>query len=394
MAYAKQISIDPQLYWSLPGPKNFISRIRLSIANARLLWLNMPEQVVPGTWTGIEDGLHQAHIETKKLYVREGTDISSDLGVHLEQARFTAHEFAHYNQRSLAVLLIPDGPVGLKHCQQFAVEFHDTWKRNTLACSGHVIICDRNQDVTTDQHDDGISTIAFDGGLTPDEMDAYVALRMLEIPGPGSTRLTRAIVSEFAGFDVEFAEQIISLDQSQIMRICENMGILQDDDQKRWRQPSWIYRSNSLVNPGATHVLHDFYLAQHGSEFEKDSALNRIKRRYWRACIKVITPWIEERRPQVLSHFSKQINTIAAKNNGKIPNERTGFCLDPEAIEFNNIVGMVSAKVLKIETPEQNAAYVICRKVKNVRDEIAHLRMPKVNDVLDLILAMDGFLKE
>lgn len=393
MAYVKQISIDPQLYWSLPGPKNFISRIRLSIASAPLLWLNMPEEVVPGTWTGIEDGLHQAHIETKKLYVREGTDISSDLGVHLEQARFTAQEFAHYNQRPLAVLLIPNGPVGLKHCQQFAVDFHETWKRNTSACSGHVIICDRNQDVTTDQLDDGIATIAFDGALTPDEMDAYVALRMLEIPGPGSTRLTRAIVSEFSGFDVEFAEQIMSLDQSQIMRICENLDVLQDENQNRWRHPSWIYRSCSLVNPGVTHVLHDFYLSQHGSQYEKDAAQTGIKRRYWRACIKVITPWIEERRPLVLSHFIKQINAIASNNNGKIPNERSGYDLDPDAIEFNNIVGMVRGNELKIETREQEAVLKICRKVKVVRDEIAHLRMPNVNDVLDLISAMDGFLK-
>ncbi|MFC0351859.1 hypothetical protein [Undibacterium danionis] len=400
MSHNKKVSIDPRLYWSLPGPTNFISQIRQSVASSSLLWINMPNDVIQGVWNGIEEGLSHTQIERVKLYIRAGTDIATDLAprllqtneIELTSSRMTAQELAHFNLKEIVVLLIPEDDHGLLKCRQFASDFYESLQANTSTCTAHVIFCDRDEKITDNRQDKGISIIVFDGGLTPDEMDAYVALRMLERPGPGSTKLVRGIVSEFAGFDVEFAEQIMSLDESQIMNICNNLSLLQSDSHSRWRQPSWISRSQSLVSPGVYHVLHDCYLTNHGTPHEKEQSAKRIKSRYWRACIKVITPWLEERRSPVLACFKQQIQAIADRNCGTIPTGRDGFFLDPEQIEYNNVVGM-ARKELKMQTQKQLDALSICKKVKAVRDEIAHLRMPDVNNVFDLIFAMDRYLQ-
>ena len=149
-----------------------------------------------------------------------------------------------------------------------------------------------------------------------------------------------------------------------------------------------------------THALYDKYLSEHGAIEVRDEAVSRIKRRYWKACLKSISPWLEERRKAVVSVFSKQLNAIAAANNGKIPryvntdkvgNKRYVF-VDQADIEYNNIVGMVKFGEITSTTVDEQCAESICRYTKAVRDEIAHLRAPLPGDVSDLIREMDRLL--
>lgn len=48
--------IDSNLYWRLPGPRSFITRISEKVLNTRLLWVNLPIHSIPGTWDGVEEG--------------------------------------------------------------------------------------------------------------------------------------------------------------------------------------------------------------------------------------------------------------------------------------------------------------------------------------------------
>lgn len=389
--------IDSNLYWRLPGPRSFITRISEKVLSTRLLWVNLPIHSIPGTWDGVEEGVRHAHIDKViKLRISGGTDISGEVGVHFDKLRLTAAELIlHTADRRSAVILMPQDDDGKANCSKYAGEFMQSIDKGV----GNVllIIGGNEESIIADTSNLGIQVIAFDGGLSQDEMDAYVAIRMLDRPGPGSTRLTRAIVSEFAGFDVELAEQIMRLNESQIVNIMSNLGILMGDSPFRWRYDSWLWLTRSSCTPGMTHTLHDKYLSEHGPISGRSRALDRIKQRYWRACVKTISPWLEERRKAVIGIFGTQINAEAANNNGMIPKfigkDRFGndkFAqLDPEELEYNNIVGMIRHGKLSATTVEEKCAESVCRLTKVVRDEIAHLRAPLPGDVIDLIREMD-----
>ena len=145
------------------------------------------------------------------------------------------------------------------------------------------------------------------------------------------------------------------------------------------------------------HTLHDKYLSEHGPVSGRTQAQDRIKRRFWRACVKTISPWLEERRKAVVGIFGAQIKAEAARNNGMIPKfigkDRFGndkfIQQDPEELEYNNIVGMIRHGKLTATNVEEKCAESVCKFTKVVRDEIAQLRAPSPSEVSDLIWEMD-----
>jgi len=391
----KKFVVDTDLYWTLPGPRRFISRVAGYAACSRILCINLPLDLMPGTWEGVKKGLTDAHVgNVFDLIIRGGTDIAADIGVHFDRSRVTAEQLAGMTaEQPTAIILRSMGEEARHNCECYAHEFMNaigSVKGNT-----HLVIGFNEPDLRADQHNAGIQVVVFDGSLTYDEMDAYVALRMLNHMGPGSTRLTRMIVSEFAGHDVDFAERLMWLDESHIVNIIDQLPVMMGDDQERWRTRSWLHRTESVANANSPHVLHDRFLMEHaGSPEEKEGARKRIEQRYWRACVKAMTPWLEERRMRVVSFFDDQIYEIAKQHDGKIPRpqgDRTIYS-DPEELEYNNIVGMYFKGILEARTQPQRDAIAICKTAKSVRDDIAHLRMPNSEDIMGLVRKMDQLL--
>jgi hypothetical protein len=390
----EKLSIVPEVYWGLPGPRHFITRIEVTAANSRLIWINLPYQSPPGTWEGIQKGLKNGHIDRIiNLRISSGTDISAEIGVHFDRKHLSAAELiALQADRRAAVILMPDGPDSAPNIERFGNEFLRAIGKGEG--NVHLVLGVHEESLVSDAREGGVQVITFDGGLSPDEMDAYIAIRMLSRPGPGSTRLTRAIVSEFAGFDVELAERIMQLSETQIVNIITNLPQLMTDTPLRWRHDSWLTRTRSSAAHAATHTLNDVHLADHGPVEGREAANNRLKRRYWRACVKTLTPWLEERRVAVIRKFDRQIRAEAALHNGKIakPIERRVIYIDPDELEYNNIVGMCHAGKISATTTEESCAENVCRLAKAVRDEIAHMRMPHLNDIDRLIREMDRLL--
>jgi hypothetical protein len=388
--------IDAGLYWQLPGPRAFVQKIASTINSARVLVVNLPHSMVPGTRDGFLRGLHDAHIrEPISITVRRGTDIASDVGMHFDKHRLTGSILAGVRASSeTAVVLQAEDSTAQSLCEQYTMEFMTAVPHSHG--SVRLVTTIHDPSLQGHSHIGNVQLITFDGGLTPDEMDAYVGLRMISRPGPGSTRLVRTIVSEFAGFDVRFAERLIHLDDSQILGIREQLHQLLGEDPYRWYPLEWLKGSASVVS-SVPHVLHDFYLSQHGAVPQKEEAAERISRRYWRACLKAVTPWLEERRNDVLRHFHAQLVEIASKDPSHqipVPIGNNKFRhVDPEEVEFNNIVGLHYAKKLHATSAQEQQALRICRSTKYVRDDIAHMRAPQTADLINLITEMDGLTR-
>jgi len=387
---ATTASIDSPLYWSLPGPREFIQKIATRASASRVLAINTPRRTIAGTWSKVKEGLKNAHIEqVVELIIRKGTDISEDVGVHLSGGRMTAGQLAAATENMrTAIMLRAEDPEANDLCGQYTAEF--------LAATGHsqgnihLVTALHESDYQTDRSAPDVEIIAFDGGVAQEEMDAYVSLRMITRPGPGSTRLARALVSEFAGFDIQLAERLMLLDESQILAIQGILNGFLDEDHGRWRNDSWLDGTRCSAHPDR-HILLDQYLSLNGSVAMREQARARINRRYWKACVKVMTPWIEERRAQVIRPFRSQIDRIATGNKGKIaiPRSNKTADIDPEELELNNIVGMYYSKQIKAVTPTEVSALKVCQCVKAVRDNIAHLRAPTSEALVELIYEMD-----
>lgn len=394
----KQPPVAADLYWMLPGPKNFIRRIARAAMENRMVFVNLPRQHILGTWQGVMAGLRDAQVDDpKEILVTGGNDIAAEIGVHLGLDRISPESLAsHVASCRMAFILRPDSS---EKAQANAEKFAEVFMQTPTEHCGNVTLAVgiSNESLTQDGRADGFQIIVFDGGLSMDEMEAYVSLRMLDHPGPGSTRLNRALISEFAGFDVELAEQLIAMSEAQIVAIQEQLPELASHQTERGRTSSWLDRTLSICQPSVTHVFHDFYLSRHGSEVQRGFAGALITSRYWRACVKTITPWLEERRTKVLRLLDSEINRIAVLHGGKIPIPRGDGktrAVEPEALEYNNIVGMVySGKELIIRTPQEQAAVDVCCAVKKVRDDIAHLRPPAPVMIQDMIRKMDQLLK-
>jgi hypothetical protein len=328
------------------------------------------------------------------LIVRRGTSLEADIAVHLDVDRVPSHRLAGFAAKQKTVFLLrPEGESAYEVCATYVGEYH---KAVPGKCSNVHVVTVMHDERTDKAHaDKNVAIILFDPGLTQDEMDSYITFRMIDRHGPGSTDLVRAIIREFAGFDVELAERLMQFDDDQILDIRSHLGKIVAEDTDRWRRSSWDQAACSHRSP-ENHLLTDQYLFENGTDAQRKKAEASLKRRYWRACLKALTPWLEERKGEVLSYFTKSLEQLAAATDGYLVREHSGgrgpIRTHISELEFNDIVGLVKSDRLAIEGARQDLAYRTCRLAKFVRDPIAHMRDPDVPTITKLISAMDKLL--
>lgn len=387
--------IDSALYAMLPGPRAFMQKVALSANVHRHLVINHPHSFTLGLRNAVRRGLLDAHIDPEDiviLTIHDDADVAASVGVHFGQQRMTGAVLAGIaGTGPKAVVLMATGKQSQSLCDTYAADFR--------SASGYsqgmtrLVTLMQEADFREDMTDGASRVITFDGGLLPQEMSAYIAFRMVNRPCFGSTGLLSAIVAEFAGFDAEFAERLMLMDASQLLGIQTGLEMLMEEDPVRWQHASWLAGSVSHCST-IPHVLHDCYLAKYSIGDTREFARKRIEARYWRACVREITPWIEERRHNVLRVFHSKLRAIAIGHPSGmivIPSlspykERH---VHPEDVETNNIVGMVRHGVLSVSDGIETMALSVCRRIKPVRDDIAHLRAPSAADLVELVRDVD-----
>jgi hypothetical protein len=386
MMSAAQI-LDSRLYWSLPGPSGFVHRIAQAMHLSRALIVNTPTVTLPGVEHMIEEGVQQAMLRPVVITVRETTDIGTAVARHVAREFVLAAQLADVHlPEGIAILLLAADHVARGRCEQYAAEFVEAARH----CSGNVVLVAgvSYEGLPEDKRVDRVQIITFDGGLTYDEMQAYVGIQMIGRPGPGSTSLLRALVGEFAGFDVTFAHKLAGLDPANIIGIRDHLSTMAAESLGRWRYGSWLGGSRSYKT-AEVHTLHDAYLAEHGSAAQRSEGKARINRRYWRACLKAITPWLEERRLPVVSTFFDRMGgpRVEVRRGSKV------LEVHLEELEFNDIIGLSVCGRLTPRTDREREAYRVCSSAKSVRDELAHLRSPDPAMINELIHRMDDLVR-
>jgi hypothetical protein len=380
-----------QIFWSLPSPQEFCSAVTDAARVKRAIIVNRPKDRISDY--GLREALHNANIlDPLFIDIGDGTNISSTLAPHFGDVVTHASSLAtEKSAHGHAVVLRANSERSQKHCEKYMTEFiealpdHDGNIRLILSFEDSAI------KQTTSKED--LAVIVYDGMLRPEEMQAYVSYRMLGREDFRSTTLIRHLVTEFASFDVGLAEDLIRMTNEEILNLPESLTHLVAAREEKWATQDWIRGSASLTCPHDNHTLCEWYQAIHTSPLS-DKGRDAVKRRYWRACIKAISPWIEERRHLIIEElypvlfqlepsgdFQKKIGSEIIEN------------VQIKDLEYGDLLYQKKrAKDRDIKLSRRQAkAFDICWKTKVVRDAIAHTRMPSLMSIQDLVLSMEDF---
>lgn len=378
------------LYWSLPSPSNFCLAVTDAARDKRAVILNHPASV--NLTVGLKEGLRNANFDIPIILdIDDGAHIASLLAPHFGDQLMDAHTLANTTLAHMhAVVLMANSERAHMASMQYVKEFIDALEQT----GGNVrlILSVHEMNLTSTESTKDLAIITYDGALRPEEMQTYVSFRMLGRKEFGSTQLLRHLVTEFAAFDTALADSLIELGETEILSLPESLGPLLAKDEQRWSTDNWLQGSRSLTCPNWRHPLRDWYLAQHTSplaELGRQSA----NKRYWQACIKSITPWLEERRPQVHKVLRPVLKKLEpdGKFEKRIGNQTETVEIDD--LEYNDLCFQsfrVRERGLTL-TSQQEQAFRLCNKAKVVRDDLAHSRKPRLDALQDLVILMDDF---
>lgn len=386
--------VSSSIYWNLPGPSDFKHRVTEAARNARTLVLSFTQEMPVNPLPAVEAALGDANIYAPIiLTIKDGMAISAEIGSHFNSTNMPAELLAiHVQGGAHAVVLFAKGAQAQIHCEKYAKEFI-ALATNEVG-DVRLVVAIQSGECQTDIKDAAIRVIAFDGGLKTSEMQAYVSQRMISYEGPGSTSLYRHLVTEYSSFDPKMAEELADMDASQLMNLPNSLDGLMGENLLRWARSEWVAGVRSSVSK-ELHPLHEWYVARHpgpqSAVFEK-----LCRQRFWRACVKAIVPWLEERRATVIDELRHPLLLIADSSQmiKKKFGEREKL-VHIDEIEYNDIVFLSfsnSALDPARLSARQKEAVRVCKTAKTVRDDIAHLRAPHPNYVMDLINAMDEFI--
>ncbi|MFZ4539699.1 hypothetical protein [Propionivibrio sp.] len=383
--------INSSLYWSMPGPAEFIGRITDASRNARAIILSFTDYPPNGVWHAVKTALHNANInEPVELDISEGTNIPVEIGMHFSNGVMPAELLAHHKHGyQHAVILKANGKKAQKSCEKYAAAFVSAIDHS----QGDVrlIVGVHDGENQKDGFNRTFHVIAFDGALSDAEIEAYVTQRMVTRGGPGSTRLARHLVTEYAGFDPALAEQLISFDTSRILALPESLTPLLGTNLLRWSKDSWLAgtRAEGMVE---AHPLLEWHRATHTGN-DQAAFQRAADARYWRACLKALIPWLEERRSKILKILDTPLCRVekAHGGTGKITKKKGDRMVGVprEELEYNDLAYFASTKEFSGLSNQEFAAVSVCKKAKFVRDDLAHLRRPPATSIESLIADMD-----
>ena len=389
-------ALNSSLYWSLPSAIEFAEKVRHATLKYRVIVLSFPEFMCVNPNKTIEKALTNAGIHDPIiLNIPDGMNISAEVGTHFSASSMPADSLAHHVcGRPQAVVLHAKGTKAQESCDSYASDFLHAIDKSAGDVS--LIIALRSGEYQSDQAKGDLKVIAFDGWINPSEMQAYVYQRMVSYDGPGSTNLYKNLVAEYASFDPSLAERLAQMEPSTLLNLPDCLSQIVSEDALRWSKDGWVH-GTTCRSSNEAHSLREWYLFTHSPK-HADKNRKLLEKRFWRACVKSLTPWLEERRLSVIDVLKKPIDRIEAKSGEKNKiQKKLGdkyVLVSRDELEFNDLVFRSYGEEFRETglTDKEKLAVNICHMAKKVRDDLSHLRKPDVEYVKSLISSMDQLL--
>lgn len=391
MTGASQPSLHVELYWSLPGPRRFLSTLVQAIESNPVVVVRIDRSHITGVNLALRQALDAAaqHPERAEFIdLEDGVHLESAIGHHFGRETLSALELAAWTAPPrTAIALTPKSDRARERCRAYVEEFTAERRTSARGTTRLVLIWHSGDDSLVPTVG---ATVSFSGSLSTDEMHAYVALRMVGQHAPGSTSLTRHLVTEFAGSDPLMAEALIALSPSALLQLPESMVEV---------IPRLVGGSlkSTAGSADTSNVVTEWQVSRTSGPLAKAAAEN-LNRRYWRACVRSLLPWLEERRLPVLDKLRPTLEEYlypfhAWKKQNPWNGKTTDIAI--EDLEFNDVVAMTFHRQDPLDPRDDRAQRLIaaCRHAKSVRDAIAHMRPPTSKGIEDAVRAFEEALQ-
>lgn len=418
------------LFWMLPGPTAFLDRLAGLINSHRAVAIHLSERTVLGHHGLIDRALARCHFEGPApvmLRVHDASQIDCDIAQHLcaseGQRQIGGLGLADWHTRARGkgaealapstFVLRPRGDVALQSAWAYLRDFVDALPGSQGNTRLILVRIDNEPGwssaelaplLTSGQ----FQAISFEGALDPDEMRAYLGMR-LAIADSGSAeggasrlfefpkrRLARSLIAEYAGFDAHFAEALMRMSEPELLALPESLGVLATRlpvSDAVWRQTSKQAGTVTQIDGEyVVHTLHEWHLACHAGPLQ-ETARRDLQRKKWRAYLSALMPWFEELRHELIAELRSLLMSHLAPTRGERVrvDERNGreWRTAVDDLECGDIAQMAKeTPPLKGQTSRERTALNLCHKVAKVRNEIAHLRPPKTDEIQTLIAAL------
>ena len=130
----------------------------------------------------------------------------------------------------------------------------------------------------------------------------------------------------------------------------------------------------------------------------REAAARSIASRYWRAALRALMPWLEERRHHIIKILEPELERYLSPTGGmRIRYSARGTRSTEVPISELECNDIISMKVDRdnpfiVSGSRQMTAVDVCFKVTKVRNELAHLRCPEPAAIMELVQSMDQLL--
>jgi len=395
-------SVATDIYWLMPGPRAFIEAVIAAIVEHRWLAIRTPSFSIPGFTVALDAAVQRAHLDNERarwVRIYDSSEVAAQVGTVFNAPSVLPSQLALMHGPIRSIVLDPTSELAVAHCEQYLEAFVETVSDvpRTRGQVCLIALLPQSHDATKAPVARCPQEIVFSGALTAEEMQAYVAVRMTDRSGPDSTGLLRWLVTEFAGFDAQLAEELMAMSDELLLALPKSLEALSAQADNRWRTGRWS--TGCYANVGGKtlrHVLHELHLSRHAGP-EQRVAAEWLKRRYWRACLRSLLPWLEERRSCVIEVLRGPLEEHLRPTGGKATRiTRSGSRIEThiDDLEYNQIPGLVFNEGFRVTEPRQKLAVELCFAAKRVRDDMAHLRPPEVRAILELVDLMNRLLTQ
>lgn len=418
------------LFWMLPGPSAFLERLAGLLNGHRAVAIHLSERTVLGHHGLIDRALARCHIEGPAplmLRVHDASQIECDVAQHLcaneGQRQVAGLGLADWHTRQRrsggdtvapsTFVLRPRGEAALASAWSYLRDFVDALAGSSGNTRLILVRIDNDPEWSASElgplrASGQFQAVAFDGALGQEEMRAYLGMR-LAIAGSGEDkrsatalfefpkrRLARSLIAEYAGFDAHFAEALMRMSEPELMALPESLGVLcarLPVSDAVWRQTSEQAGTITQIDGQfVVHTLHEWHLSRHPGPLQ-EVAKRDLQRRKWRAYMSALMPWFEEMRHELISELRSLLLSHLAGTQGERVrvDERNGrqWRTAVDDLECGDVAAMTKEDPpLKGQTSRERTALSLCHRIARVRNEIAHLRPPKTDEIQTLITAL------